>query len=96
MLTTLHCVNTFNIVFMLYYCLHPNAVLIDSQCCYHSLTVCYPSALALDTPEMHVSLHAAYLVGDLSKSQVLPECRSGDAKGELLVEGIPNSSDFSS
>lgn len=37
-----------------------------------------------------------HLVGERSKSDVLPACLSGDAKGDEEVEGMPNSSDFKS
>ena len=38
----------------------------------------------------------AHLVGERSKSDVLPACLSGDANGDEEVEGMPNSSDFKS
>ena len=37
-----------------------------------------------------------YLVGERSKSEGLPACRSGEAIGEEEADGIPSSSDFSS
>ena len=49
-----------------------------------------------DRGETRVGVLVRHLVGERSKSDVLPACLSGDCRGEEDVEGMPSNSDFNS